>query len=167
MYKSLADPPAGDLKDAPDLIATRVVSKFCSFGMVASKSWSDTYLTIIDGVVRLYDSEQTCRVDPRKFVMEIPLGRGHRASTIIKKNYSKDKMQVIDFYCFYLEVDNGIPLSYPYLRILTLTNQFLSNTYSTTSSPAPQSFPPLIPSPILFAPSTCVYTRYIFCYEVN
>ena len=108
MYKSLADPPAGDLKDAPDFIATRVVSKFCSFGMVASKSWSDTYLTIIDGIVRLYDSEETCRVDPRKFVMEIPLGRSHRASAIQKKNYSKDKMQVIDFYCFYLEVDNGI-----------------------------------------------------------
>ena len=108
MYKSLADPPAGDLKDAPDFIATRVVSKFCSFGMVASKSWSDTYLTIIDGIVRLYDSEETCRVDPRKFVMEIPLGKAHRASAIQKKNYSKDKMQVIDFYCFYLEVDNGI-----------------------------------------------------------
>ena len=105
MYKSLAD--VDGPKDR-DFIATRVVSKFCSFGMVSSKSWSDTYLTIIEGVVRLYDSEDTCRVDPRKFVMEIPLGKSHRASVISKKNYSKDKMHVIDFFCFYIEVDNGI-----------------------------------------------------------
>ena len=107
-YKSMSDPPSSDMTRASDFIATKVVSKFCSFGMVASKSWSDTYLTIIDGVARLYDSEDTCRVDPRKFVMEIPLGKNHRASAITKKNYSKDAMQVIDFYTFYIEVDNGI-----------------------------------------------------------
>ena len=122
-YKSLSDPPSSDVTRASDFIATKVVSKFCSFGMVASKSWSDTYLTIIDGVARLYDSEDTCRVDPRKFVMEIPLGKNHRSSAIAKKNYSKDSMQVIDFYTFYIEVDNGIFSATKLLKLGSLNEE--------------------------------------------
>jgi hypothetical protein len=85
-----------------------VVSKFCNFGMVTSKKWVSTYLTILDGKVRLYDSQESCVNNQNSFVLEIILSKKHRASEMSKKNYSQDKMQIIDFYCFYIETDNGI-----------------------------------------------------------
>ena len=85
-----------------------IVSKFCNFGMVTSKKWLSTYLTILDGSVRLYDSQESCVNNPSSFALEIHLGKNHRASEITKKNYSQDKMKIIDFYCFYVEIDNGI-----------------------------------------------------------
>ena len=97
-----------------------VVSKFCNFGMVSSKKWISTYLTILDGSVRLYDSQESCVNDPRSFVLEIVLGKNHRASEITRKNYSQDKMQIIDFYCFYIEIDNGIFSSSKLLKIGSL-----------------------------------------------
>ena len=85
-----------------------IVSKCCNFGMVTSKKWISTYITILDGCVRLSDSQESCVNNPRSFALEITLGKNHRASEITKKDYSQDKMQIIDFYCFYVEVDNGI-----------------------------------------------------------
>lgn len=85
-----------------------IVSKFCNFGMVTSKKWVSTYLTILDGSVRLYDSQESCVNNPKSFALEIVLGKNHRASEITRKNYSQDKMKIIDFYCFYVEIDNGI-----------------------------------------------------------
>jgi hypothetical protein len=85
-----------------------IVSKLCNFGMVTSKKWISTYLTILDGCVRLYDSQQSCVNNPKSFALEITLGKNHRASEITKKNYSQNKMEIIDFYCFYVEIDNGI-----------------------------------------------------------
>jgi hypothetical protein len=40
--------------------------------------------------------------------IHIYIGKNHRASEITKKDYSTDKMKIIDFYCFNVEIDNGI-----------------------------------------------------------
>jgi hypothetical protein len=91
-----------------NITSSRVVTKFCNFGIVSSKSWSDTFVTVNGGVVRLYDSSESFMRDSHSHVLEIKLTKNHRASGISKKNYSKDIMKVIDFYCFYVEIDNGI-----------------------------------------------------------
>jgi hypothetical protein len=94
--------------DPGEYAAGKVVTKFCNFGIVTSKKWNSTYITIIDGRVRLYDTEESCRENPHSHVMEILISKHHKATEIVKKNYSQDKMKIIDFFCFYIEVDNGL-----------------------------------------------------------
>mmetsp|Transcript_19973 Transcript_19973/g.19282 ORF Transcript_19973/g.19282 Transcript_19973/m.19282 type:complete len:140 (+) Transcript_19973:75-494(+) len=85
-----------------------IVSKFCNFGLVTSKKWNSTYVTILDGSLRIYDSQDSCTNNPHSHVLEIILGKNHRASEITKKDYSTDKMKIIEFHCFNVEIDNGI-----------------------------------------------------------
>ena len=40
--------------------AGKVVVKFCNFGMVTSQKWVSAYVTILDGVFRLYDCQESC-----------------------------------------------------------------------------------------------------------
>lgn len=85
-----------------------VSTKFCNLGFVTSKKWTSTYITILDGVVRVYDSQESCESDPQNSVLEIVLQSGFRASAIKKKDYSTNPLQIIHFYSFYIEQDQGI-----------------------------------------------------------
>ena len=89
-------------------VRSPVVTKFCAFGMVASKTWDSTFITIIGNQLKLYDCEESSVRDPNSFVMQIILTPQHSTTEMHKKNYSLDKSKVIDFYCFTIEVDNGI-----------------------------------------------------------
>jgi hypothetical protein len=85
-----------------------VNAKFCSMGFVTSNKWFPGYLTVLDGIVRLYASEQACQLNPQDCVLQIQIKKNHHCSALKIKNYSKDPMKIIDFHCFYIEVDNGI-----------------------------------------------------------
>ena len=86
----------------------KVMSKFCSFGVVTSRKWTSTYIAIMDGTVKVYDSKETCLQNPLNSVLVISLSKYHRVTPIKVKNYSKDPMKIIDFHCFYIETDNGM-----------------------------------------------------------
>jgi hypothetical protein len=86
----------------------KVMSKFCTLGFVTSKKWVSTYITVLEGKVRIYDSKESCIEDPLNYVLNINLSKNHRVSPIKRKNYSQIKLKIIDFFCFYIELDNGI-----------------------------------------------------------
>lgn len=102
-YNTLHDP--ADLHNPKAFAEGNCVAKFCSLGLVASRKWFSSYITIVDGVLRLYDDKNTCTENPQNFVMEIPLDHKHRTSVWKRKNYSKNPYKVIDFYCFYIKKD--------------------------------------------------------------
>ena len=58
--------------------------------------------------MRLYADEQTAHSDPQNVVLKISLSKYHGASAIKRKNYSQDPSKIIDFYCFYVQLDNGM-----------------------------------------------------------
>jgi hypothetical protein len=58
-YAQLRDPPGGNA-DERAFAAGKVVAKFCNFGIVTSHKWISAYVTILDGVFRLYDSQESC-----------------------------------------------------------------------------------------------------------
>ena len=95
----------------------KVVIKFCNMGFVTSRKWTAAYLTIVDGIVRLYDSIETCPTNSQNSALNIVLGNKHQASLAKKKNYSKDPMKVIEFFCFYIQIDNGVLLPTRLLKI--------------------------------------------------
>ena len=99
-YENLHDPT--DLHDARAFASGKCVAKFCSMGYVTSKKWFGCYITIIDGLLRLYDDEKTCQENPSNTVLTIPLDQNHATSSWKRKNYSQDPDKVIDFYCFYV-----------------------------------------------------------------
>ena len=114
-YEALNDPVINT--DESGFQAGKIVCKLCSFGFVVSKKWTSTYITILDGIVKIYDSEESCRSNPLNTVFQIVLSSRHRASEVKKKNYSQDKLKIIEFYCFYIEIDNGIFASTRLLKI--------------------------------------------------
>jgi len=101
-------PDPRDLPQGEDNTGALVSLKFCNFGLVTSKKWVSAYVTILDGMVRFYESEEACRDSPENSFSEIVLQSGFRASTIKKKDYSQNPLQIIHFYCFYIEQDQGI-----------------------------------------------------------
>jgi hypothetical protein len=104
-YQSLHDPVTST--DESAFVAGKVVIKFCNMGFVTSRKWTSAYMTIIDGIVRIYDSIETCHANQQNYVLQIALGRKHQASIAKKKNYSMDPTKVIEFFCFYIQLDNG------------------------------------------------------------
>lgn len=88
--------------------ASLVSAKFCSLGFVTSKKWFSGYVTVLDGVVRLYDSKESCRSDAQNYIQSFQLTRNHQCSPIKVKSYSPNPAVPIDFYCFYLESGNGV-----------------------------------------------------------
>ena len=104
-YGKMGDPV---VSDEASFASAKVVTKFCSMGFVSSRKWTFAYLTILDGVVRMYESKEACEANNQNTIMEIVLQRGYRASPIKKKDYSQDPLKIIEFYCFYIEVDEGI-----------------------------------------------------------
>jgi len=87
----------------------KVAVKFCNFGLVTSRKWNAAYVTVLDGIVNVYDSKESCVENPQSQVLQISLAtKGTRHSPIKVKNYSKDPLKVIEFHCFNIEIDNGM-----------------------------------------------------------
>jgi hypothetical protein len=104
-YEPMLDHGVGDNSVVVSAVAA---GKFCSFGLVASKNWFTCFVIVVDGILKIYDSESTYRNQPQNHVLLINLSRNHRASEIKRKNYSQDHSRIIEFYCFYIEVENGV-----------------------------------------------------------
>ena len=104
-YSSLNDPVT---HDANAFAAGSVVAKFCSMGLVSSQKWFPCYISIIDGVLRLYDDEASSKMLPQYAVLQIPLSSHHQTSPIKKKAYTQNNAnQAIELNCFYVQIDNG------------------------------------------------------------
>lgn len=72
------------------------------------KKWVSGYLHIFDGVARVYSDKESFDMDPDNSILDFVLQPGWRASEIKKKDYSKNPLQIVHFYSFYLEVDQGL-----------------------------------------------------------
>mmetsp|Transcript_25095 Transcript_25095/g.36999 ORF Transcript_25095/g.36999 Transcript_25095/m.36999 type:complete len:142 (-) Transcript_25095:143-568(-) len=90
------------------LFSEKVFSKFCYFGFVGSNSWDITYVVVMDGVLRVYDSEETYNTNPENFVFQLPLSSNLLPSSIYLKNYSKDTSKDIMIHYIYVLKDNGL-----------------------------------------------------------
>lgn len=112
---SLNDPDHFDNPKA--FVDANVCIKICSMGFVTSKKWIQAYLTIVDGIVRIYDSKESCHANPQAFVQQIVLGAKHQASIAKKKNYASDPTKVIEFFTFNIEIDNGVLLPTKLIKI--------------------------------------------------
>jgi hypothetical protein len=53
------------------------------------------YVTVIDGVVRFYDSSDSCMANPSDTVLTISLSRNHRCSEVKVSDYSQDKVRCL------------------------------------------------------------------------
>ena len=113
-YRPMQDPVVAG---SGSFVAGNVFTKFCTFGVVTSKTWSDTYLIIQDGHIRLYDSEETYRFNPANYVLEVCLDSKHQASETKSKDYSQDSFKQAIINYMYLQVDNGIWAPYRVLKI--------------------------------------------------
>ena len=103
--------------------STTCAVKFCSLGFVTSRKWTSVYLVIADGNIRIYDSEKTYMAAPLSFAEEIHLDRYHTCSAIKRKAYSQNGGSPVDFFCFYIEVDNGALQSTRVLKIGCLEHE--------------------------------------------
>jgi hypothetical protein len=117
-YSSLADP----VTNHDDAYYSAVVcTKFCAMGMVVSMTWTATYINVMDGVLRLYDSKETFNQDPTDHVLEICLAKGHYSSPIRKVFIDQSDVMHqesgAEFYGFYLMKDYGIMMPLRELKI--------------------------------------------------
>ena len=92
----------------PGPLQAAVAAKFCSMGLVSSHKWFSSFIIINEGVLRLYDEERTFLESPRNFVLEISLTKNHTTSPIRRKNYAMDTSGMVEFFCFYVEIENGV-----------------------------------------------------------
>mmetsp|Transcript_7790 Transcript_7790/g.6963 ORF Transcript_7790/g.6963 Transcript_7790/m.6963 type:complete len:138 (+) Transcript_7790:87-500(+) len=114
-YQELNDP---NINDPHAFVSASVSIRFCNMGFVTSKKWSSAYMTILDGIVKFYDSEESCQSNPLSHFLLITLGSKHQASEVKRKNYqSQDKRSVIEFFTFYIQIDNGIFLPTRLIKI--------------------------------------------------
>lgn len=104
-YAPMNDHAVGESKG---IVTGVAAAKFCTLGLVASRNWFTCFVVIGDGVVKIYDCEDSFHADPQNYVQLISLSRNHRASEIKRKNYSKDSRKVVELHCFYIEVENGV-----------------------------------------------------------
>jgi len=103
-YQALNDPT--NLHDERAFASAKLVAKFCSMGVVTSQKWFPCYVTIYDGILRLYDEEATAKANPANVVLQIPLDSKHRPSPWKRKDYSQTPGTKVDFYAFYVLGDN-------------------------------------------------------------
>eukprot|EP01038_Epipyxis_sp_PR26KG_P008450 gene8450-11428_t len=127
-YSALNDPV---IQNDESYVAGSIVAKFCSMGFVTSQKWFSSYVTILDGIVSIYDSEKSYLSNPQNTVLKIALDHNFRASAIKRKNYSKDPLKIIEFYCFYIEIDNGLFMPTRQIKIGCLTQQFAEQLVHT------------------------------------
>jgi hypothetical protein len=114
-YEQLNDPVIN--ADESAFVAGDIVIKLCNMGFVTSRKWISAYITIIDGIVRIYDSKETCQANAQNSALQIVLGHHHQASVAKRKNYSKDPLKVIEFFTFYIQIDNGALLPLRLVKI--------------------------------------------------
>ena len=118
-YASLSDP----VTNHEDAFFSAVVNtKFCSLGMVVSTTWTATYVNVMDGVLRIYDSKESFEMDPNDSVLTIQLQHGHFATSpkqvfIDQNNDGLANGSGVEFYAFYLMRDYGIMLPIKELKI--------------------------------------------------
>lgn len=105
-YERMNDHGIGDSHN--QAVTAAAVGKFCSLGFVVSKTWFSCFVVVVDGVVKIYDSAESYYHSPQNHVLLISLSRNHRASEIKRKNYSEDSTKIVEFYCFYVELENGL-----------------------------------------------------------
>jgi hypothetical protein len=103
-YNTLNDP--NELHDPRGFIKAKVVAKFCSLGLVSSSKWFSGYIIIYDGVLKLYDHEDTVKYSPENTVLEITLDKTRRPSAWKRKTYAQNDGQPTDFYSFYIMHDS-------------------------------------------------------------
>lgn len=99
------------LPDDRGVVSAVAAAKFCSMGVVSSQKWFSCFVTISEGVFNLYDNQETFQESPSNVVLQIPLTRRHQTSAIKRRLYSAENSGVnksADFYCFYIELDNGV-----------------------------------------------------------
>jgi hypothetical protein len=89
------------------IVTEKVFTKFCIFGMVYSSKWDNTFLVVLDGVVRIYDSEETYQSAPENFVEQYILDSSSVTSSVYFKDYSTNSSPCIIHYAYLLE-DNGL-----------------------------------------------------------
>jgi hypothetical protein len=90
-------------------VATAVcAAKFCSMGIVSSSKWYNAYIVIGDGVVKLYDSLESYQTNLESHILKISLTHNHSASEISRKNYSNDANRITEFFCFNVQIENGM-----------------------------------------------------------
>lgn len=87
-------------------LRSKIVAKFCTMGLVTSAKWFSGYIVIQDGLLKLYDHEDTEKYSPKSTVLEIPLDRKHRCSPWKRKNYKQGAGVPTDFFSFYIMVDD-------------------------------------------------------------
>ena len=84
-------------------LRTPVVVKFLSYGMVASGEWTPAFLVISEGTLRIYESEEAAKANPRETVTEIPLDRSHGSSGWKRKTVPEGgRRYSCDYYGFYI-----------------------------------------------------------------
>ena len=118
-YATLSDP----VTNHEDAYFSAVVNtKFCSLGMVVSMTWTATFINVMDGVLRLYDSKESFDADPNDNVLKIRLQHGHYPSPLkqVFINQNADGLTTgggADFYSFYLMRDYGIMMPIKEIKI--------------------------------------------------
>lgn len=90
------------------LFRSKMFTKFCTFGFVAIGSWDMTYIVVLKGVARVYDTEETYLSDPSGYVLEINITRQIFTSQIAEKNYSKEEGNPIIIHNCYIVKENGM-----------------------------------------------------------
>ncbi len=105
-YATLSDP----VTNHEDSFYSCVVAmKFCAMGMVTSTTWTSGYVTLLDGVMKVYDSKETCERQPNEYILRIGLEKGHYASPIVQTWISQDfAAGGANFHAFYLMKDYGV-----------------------------------------------------------
>ena len=104
-YNSLNDPVS--LEDARLFYKGPILAKFCSMGAVSSSKWFPCYITIYDGILRLYDDVETVTRNPSNTVLQMVLDNKRRPSNWKCKDYSKTADKVVNFYTFYMLKDSA------------------------------------------------------------
>lgn len=120
------------------LFAQQVFSKFCYYGLVGSSSWDITFIAVVDGVIRIYDSIETYRQSPEEFVSQIQLTRQHTLSNILIKDYSKDPTQNIFIHYCYIMSDNGLWSPTKIIKIGCTTRPEIENFVSAVKQSIPK-----------------------------
>lgn len=108
-YQDLKDPHViGASAGEHSFASARIFAKFCTFGIVTSKKWIDSFVVIQDSFVRLYDSEETYKSNPANYALEIFLAPHYTCSATKSKDYSHNSYTPAIIHYMYLQISNGM-----------------------------------------------------------
>ena len=97
-------------------------------GVVSSKTWSQCYLTIEYGILRIYDDKETSIRNPSHTIMQMVLDETRRPSHWKRKNYSNNASKEIYFYSFYILKENDFMNRFMYKRKVKFGSTDLEET---------------------------------------